>query len=107
MSDTHVVCAVSHWNPEVPEITGADQAIARPRRFIRRGGATLDRERNARLHAAQRQRGRESFDAHLWRFVVGAPRVNRWRTLRKVPARTRESDALSRDMQANISSDTC
>jgi DNA-3-methyladenine glycosylase I len=39
-----------------------------------------------------------SFDAYLWRFVGGAPRVNRWRTLQQVPARTEASDALSRDL---------
>jgi DNA-3-methyladenine glycosylase I len=39
-----------------------------------------------------------SFDAYLWRFVGGAPRVNRWRTPRQVPVRTSESDALSRDL---------
>ncbi len=39
-----------------------------------------------------------SFDAYVWRFVGGTPRVNRWRTLRQVPARTAQSDALSRDL---------
>jgi DNA-3-methyladenine glycosylase I len=46
--------------------------------------------------AVQREFG--SFDVYLWRFVGGCPRVNRWRTLRQVPARTPESDALSRDL---------
>jgi DNA-3-methyladenine glycosylase I len=41
-----------------------------------------------------------SFDAYVWRFVGGAPRVNRWRTLASVPARSAESDALSRDLLA-------
>ena len=40
-----------------------------------------------------------SFDAYLWRFVESAPRVNAWRALRDVPARTPESDALSRDLR--------
>jgi DNA-3-methyladenine glycosylase I len=39
-----------------------------------------------------------SFDAYVWRFVGGAPRVNRRRSLRQVPARTPQSDALSRDL---------
>ncbi len=53
--------------------------------------------RNARaLLAVRREFG--SFDAYLWGFVGGVPRVNRWRTLRQVPARTPESDALSRDL---------
>jgi DNA-3-methyladenine glycosylase I len=40
-----------------------------------------------------------SFDSYVWRFVDGAPRVNRWRTAGQVPARTRESDALGRDLR--------
>jgi DNA-3-methyladenine glycosylase I len=41
-----------------------------------------------------------SFDAYVWRFVGGRPRVNRWTALRDIPARTAESDALSRDLIA-------
>ena len=40
-----------------------------------------------------------SFDAYLWTFVGGSPRVNRWRTHKQVPPRTTESDALSKDLQ--------
>jgi DNA-3-methyladenine glycosylase I len=39
-----------------------------------------------------------TFDAYLWSFVGGAPIQNRWRTLADVPARTAESDAMSRDL---------
>jgi DNA-3-methyladenine glycosylase I len=39
-----------------------------------------------------------NFDAYLWSFVGGAPIQNRWRTLADVPARTTESDAMSRDL---------
>jgi len=39
-----------------------------------------------------------TFDAYIWRFVGGAPRVNEWKTLDHVPARTVESDAMSRDL---------
>ena len=40
-----------------------------------------------------------SFDAYVWRFVGGAPKRNAWRRLREIPARTPESDALSRDLK--------
>ena len=40
-----------------------------------------------------------SFDGYIWSMVPGAPRVNRPRTMSDVPARTPESDALSRDLQ--------
>ena len=39
-----------------------------------------------------------SFDAYLWSFVDREPIQNRWRTLADVPARTAESDAISRDL---------
>jgi DNA-3-methyladenine glycosylase I len=39
-----------------------------------------------------------TFDAYLWSFVGGQPRQNRWRNLSQVPARTAESDAMSRDL---------
>jgi DNA-3-methyladenine glycosylase I len=39
-----------------------------------------------------------SFDAYVWTFVGGTPRVNRWRSLEQIPACTAESDALSRDL---------
>jgi DNA-3-methyladenine glycosylase I len=40
-----------------------------------------------------------SFDAYLWRFVGGGPKRNAWRQQREVPARTAESDALSKDLK--------
>jgi DNA-3-methyladenine glycosylase I len=53
--------------------------------------------RNAQAFlAVQREFG--SFDAYLWGFVGGGPVVNRWRRIEQVPARTRESDALSADL---------
>jgi DNA-3-methyladenine glycosylase I len=39
-----------------------------------------------------------SFDAYLWSFVGGKPIQNRWRNMAEVPARTAESDAMSRDL---------
>jgi DNA-3-methyladenine glycosylase I len=39
-----------------------------------------------------------SFDTYLWGFVGGRPIQNRWRRLADVPARTAESDAMSRDL---------
>ena len=39
-----------------------------------------------------------SFDAYVWGFVGGRPRVNRRRSLSEVPARTAESDAFAKDL---------
>ncbi len=41
-----------------------------------------------------------SFDAYVWRFVGGRPKVNRRTALGRIPPRTAESDALSRDLGA-------
>jgi len=38
------------------------------------------------------------FDAYIWSFVGGRPIVNRHTELKQVPARTAESDALSKDL---------
>ena len=48
--------------------------------------------------AVQREFG--SFDRYLWSFVGGRPIVNRRRTMQDIPARTPESDALSKDLLA-------
>src|SRR5262249_46762923 len=39
-----------------------------------------------------------TFDAYLWSFVGGNPIQNHWRIMADVPARTSESDAMSRDL---------
>ena len=39
-----------------------------------------------------------SFDRYVWRFVRGRPLINRPASLKQVPARTAESDALSKDL---------
>jgi len=40
-----------------------------------------------------------SFDRYIWQFVDGRPRVNAWKSLRQVPARTTQSDTMSKDLQ--------
>ena len=40
-----------------------------------------------------------SLDAYLWQFVGGEPRLNRWRSMGEVPARTAESDAMSKALR--------
>ena len=40
-----------------------------------------------------------SFDAYIWQFVDGHPRANAWRTPAEVPARSVESNAMSKDLK--------
>jgi DNA-3-methyladenine glycosylase I len=46
--------------------------------------------------AAKKEFG--SFDAYLWQFVGNRPIQNTWRSLREIPARTVESDTMSKDL---------
>ena len=44
----------------------------------------------------------EEFDGfcnYIWQFVDGKPKQNRFRTMKDVPATTKESDALSKDLK--------
>jgi DNA-3-methyladenine glycosylase I len=54
---------------------------------------------NARMFL-ETQREFGSFDAYIWQFVSGAPKQNAWRTLKDVPAKTAESDAMSKSLQS-------
>ncbi len=70
----------------------ADPGIIRNRRKIE---AAIT---NARAFlAVQKEFG--SFARYIWQFIGRRPRVNRWRSLRDLPARTAESDAMSRDLK--------
>ncbi len=40
-----------------------------------------------------------SFDTYIWTFVNHKPIINHWKTNKEIPARTKESDALSKDLQ--------
>ena len=47
--------------------------------------------------AVQKEFG--TFDAYIWQFVGGKALPNGWRTKEQVPARTAESDAMSKDLR--------
>jgi DNA-3-methyladenine glycosylase I len=71
----------------------ANEGIVRNRLKI---NATI---RNAKAFLAiQKEFG--SYDKYIWRFVGGQPRINKWRTLKQLPARTAESDAMSKELIA-------
>jgi DNA-3-methyladenine glycosylase I len=70
----------------------ADPGIIRNERKIRaaiqNAGAFL---------AVQEESG--SFDAYIWQFVGGRPKKSAWKTMADLPARTPESEAMSRDLK--------
>jgi DNA-3-methyladenine glycosylase I len=84
---------VARFTPSRVERLMQDPGIVRNRLKIQ---STLE---NARAFLrVQKEFG--SFDRYVWNFVGGSPRVNRRRAMRDVPPRTRESDALSKDLRA-------
>lgn len=44
------------------------------------------------------QREFGNFDAFIWSFTGGRPKVNAWRSTKQVPASTPESDAVSKEL---------
>ena len=54
--------------------------------------------RNARAFlTVQKEFG--TFDEYMWRFVGNRPKKNRWRNMSQIPAKTKESDAMSADLR--------
>ena len=40
-----------------------------------------------------------SFDTYIWQFVDGKPIQNSWKSLQEIPAMTKESDAMSKELK--------
>lgn len=66
--------------------------------IIRNRLKVFSTRQNARAFLAiQKEFG--SFDAYVWSFVGGRPKVNRPKSMKDVPARSAESDALAKDLK--------
>jgi len=83
---------IARYSPARVEKLMNNPGIVRNRLKI---AATVDNA-NAFLRV-QKEFG--SFDAYVWSFVRGKPRVNQWKTFKQIPAESAESDALSRDLR--------
>jgi DNA-3-methyladenine glycosylase I len=70
----------------------ADAGIVRNKRKI----AAAVENAKAFLHV-QEEFG--SFDRYIWQFVGGIPKVNSRQSMKQVPARTAESDVMSKDLK--------
>jgi DNA-3-methyladenine glycosylase I len=96
----HYRRAMSRFNPRrIARYTAADV-----RRLLADPGIVRNRAKiecaiaNARAFlAVQKEFG--SFDRYIWRFVGGAPVVNRPRHLSEIPAQTPVSGAMSQDLR--------
>lgn len=66
--------------------------------IVRNRGKVRSAVENAKAFlAVQREFG--SFDRFIWQFIGGAPRRNSWRSLREVPAKTVESETMSKALK--------
>jgi DNA-3-methyladenine glycosylase I len=83
---------VARFTPAKVEKLILDPSIVRNRQKIE---AAVGNAR--RFLEVQKEFG--SFDRYVWDFVGGKPIVNRWRTMREVPPKSAESDALSKDLK--------
>jgi len=83
---------VARYTPARIQKLVADPAIIRNRMKIEAAVT------NARAFlAVQEEFG--SFDSYCWKFVDGRPRVNRWKSMKDIPASSAESDAFSKDLK--------
>jgi DNA-3-methyladenine glycosylase I len=83
---------VARFTPQRIEKILLDPGIIRNRAKVE---ATV---RNARAFlAVQEEFG--SFDAYMWSYVGGKPKVNKWRRIEQLPATTPISEALSADLR--------
>ncbi|MGO9123599.1 MAG: DNA-3-methyladenine glycosylase I [Terriglobales bacterium] len=74
------------------------QALLRDPGIVRNRLKIASAVKNARAFL-QVQKEFGSFDRYIWQFVGGEPKQNSRRFPRQVPARTAESDAMSKDMK--------
>ena len=84
---------VARFNAAKIEQMLQDPGLIRNRRKI---SAAVENARH--FLAVQDEFG--NFSSYIWRFVGGEPIVNEFRTLADLPATSRESDALSKDLKS-------
>jgi DNA-3-methyladenine glycosylase I len=91
--------AFDHFNPDKVARYGEAKVAA----LLGNAGIVRNRLKiraavqNARaVLAVQKEFG--SFDGYVWQLVGGQPIQNRWRRMEDVPARSAESDAMSKDL---------
>ncbi len=85
---------IARYSPRKVEFLLADPGIVRNRQKVE---SALGSAR-AWLRIEESHPG--GFDAYLWRFTQGRTRLNAWKTLSQIPARTPESEAMSKELHA-------
>ena len=91
--DDFDVDRVARYTPARIERMLANPAIVRNRAKVAGAVATARAVRAIRDEFG-------SLDRYLWSFTGGRPIVNRWRTMKQVPATSAESDTMSKALKA-------
>lgn len=87
---------------DVPKIAGYDEGKVRD--LMANPGIIRNRLKihssiqNAKMFMAVQERY-GSFSNYIWQFIGGEPRQNHWASLADMPAKTAESDAMSRELR--------
>lgn len=89
--DAYDVNKIARYNDRKVASLLADEGIVRNRLKV----ASVITNAKAFLEV-QKEFG--SFDKYVWQFVGGKPLVNHRATMSEIPAKTRESDAMSKDL---------
>ncbi len=90
--DNFTVAKIARYSSRKAASLLADEGIVRNRLKV---SASID---NARAFLRiQEEFG--SFDAYIWGFVGGKPVQNSWTSLKELPARTAESDVMSKEFK--------
>lgn len=92
--------AFHHFDPiKVAHMTDDElEALLHNQEIIRNRLKIYGARKNARVFLEiQQEFG--SFDAYVWRFVHNKPIINSPKSLAEIPAKTAESDALSKDLK--------
>jgi len=91
LHDYDVKRIVRYGEKDVARLLG-DAGIIRNRLKI---AATIENAK--RFLEVQKEFG--SFDEYIWQFTGGKTIHNKWKTLKQLPATSRESDAMSKDLK--------
>jgi DNA-3-methyladenine glycosylase I len=84
---------------KVANMTDSDlEALLLDPKIIRNRLKVFSARKNAKVFL-DIQKEFVSFNNYVWKFVGGNPILNNWKELKEVPATSKESDALSKDLK--------
>jgi len=89
-----------NFQPEIVAQYGEDKiaSLLEDKRIIRNKLKINSVVTNARAFLkVQEEFG--SFDAYIWQFVGGKPKINCFNSIAEIPAKTKESEAMSKDLK--------